>query len=86
MEISLLGSEGYETFVVDGTTIGVRPKLMCIKDFPPPTDREILTYNPYSKYESRFQSGWYDGEDFWSHRNDHNITNVTHWMPLPTPP
>ncbi len=59
---------------------------ISVKDNPPPINKEVLTYNPYGKYESKFVAGYYDGEDFWFDRDSSPTYGINYWMPLPNPP
>jgi hypothetical protein len=84
--LSFLGSDGYETYVIDENTIGVRPKWISVEDRLPPDGQTVLIWSAGYIYQ-----GWYEKTslicgDFYDKDTCLIIENVTHWMPLPEPP
>lgn len=74
--------DGYETYAIDSTTIGVRPKWISVKD-------EINLPEHLCCYfvtdGINVTMAYYDFSGFVGY--DWNLIKiVTHWMPLPNPP
>ena len=89
--------DGYETYKIDDSTIGVRPIWFNVKDRLPANDDDYLTYVmdngcSYRIEVQRFYKNprilkgiYADSSTHWEKTTwDDNI--VTHWMPLPETP
>lgn len=82
--------DGFETYKVDESTIGIRPIWFDAIKNPPPAMKDVLLV-----YEGRVITGWNEStqsEEDPSYCsceiNDCFIgtEGVTHWMPIPKPP
>jgi hypothetical protein len=54
-----------------------------------PADLEsVITYDSGGDGDdsSRINEGFFDGDKWFSVREDYDLINVTHWMPFPMPP
>lgn len=95
------GSDGYETYVIDENTMGVRPIWFSVKDQPAPKDKpflaEVLLGNHFLGKDDRTRDirccVWNEfSERFTEHCDcsgyDHEIESIEilNWMPLPKPP
>lgn len=79
-EINIFGVRGYETYIIDSNTVGVRPKWISIKDAVPDYKGDYLCYGKSGISIARY----YD--DIFFHHDDQNDDEITHWMPLPEKP
>ncbi len=83
--------DGYETYKMDESTIGVRPIWIDVKKSPPPPMRTVLLC-----VKGEVVVGWnesvqpeedpsYCSWECWPEDSE-GSDGVTHWMPLPKPP
>lgn len=102
MELNIRGSDSYETYVIDESTIGVRPKWISVEDRLPEDYYEyVLVYARMDGDEPcptsiarQFKGEW----EMLNHADQSNAVacgdltwymseeDITHWMPLPKPP
>ena len=60
-------------------------KWISVKDQMPKTNKGVLVYIPVE--DDHITSGMFDVSGTWVLLDEYRPTeNVTHWMPLPTPP
>jgi hypothetical protein len=89
--ISLVGCDGYESYKIDGSTIGIRPKWISVKDRLPEFDIHVLAHDTQRSYIC-FRREEIEYNEHWGICEDCDCScqgctgAITHWMPLPDPP
>lgn len=53
---------------------------------PPPTNIEVLIYDPYAKHHSAYQAAIWDGDGFWCDNDSVPMNGIRYWIPLPESP
>lgn len=85
-EINIFGAPGYETYIIDGNTVGVRPKWTSVEDALPVKEGYYLCFSTYGGGMVDTWYWWKEGH-FASQMEDDNDPDprddITHWMPLP---
>ena len=76
--------DGYETYVIDENTIGVRPIWFNVKNRLPTEHEWILLCN--IDFQITTWGTFMDGKFVNPDLGYKEIYLVTHWMPLPKPP
>jgi hypothetical protein len=93
--INIIGIDGYETYKIDESTIGIRPKWISVKDKPCELKECLaIVKSEKEKIYNCYARGWFidtiyscrmDNGDFMIESHGTRLP-ATHWMSLPPPP
>ncbi len=72
--------DGFETYAIDESTIGVRPKWVSVQEKEPPKDLELLGYENGKKFIFSYRMGSFHE---CSQSEIAYEVSPTHWMHLP---
>lgn len=83
-------AEVADHLIDNGVTV---QEWISVKDRLPNLDEAVLVLAEYLHIKTNYYEAWSlfkceSGETIWvdKYGDGHNLTEVTHWMPLPTPP
>lgn len=82
--------DGYETYLIDENTIGVRPMWINVKDKLPEEYKLVLVngddgvFRAYRDNDAEYTS--WQCSPIGSYAGDGCVFGITHWMPLPEKP
>lgn len=88
MSLNIKGLDGYETFAIDGNTIGVRPKWIKCSDRLPKHQQDIIFFVKDRErsfagvFVASNKNPFHESLDGWNFIDE----EIIYWMPLPELP